>query len=369
MKALMAVTGLAVIMAAPAAIAEVEVGKVKVTGDLRMRHQNDDDASQDGDRDRKRLRARILAVGQATETVEIGIGLASGSSDPVSTNQTIEGFGESKGINLDLAYFNWTANEDTTVSGGKFKNPLATVGKSQLQWDGDWNPEGLGVNYANGILFANGLYTWLNGEQDDRDAADIEDDVTLAAGQVGVNTELAGAKVTAGLGYSATNTKGKPCYDGCGQNLATGMMNYMSDYNTVEAFVEAGLEAGGQPLTLWAQYITNTDADPVAAAGNKKLDTGVQVGAQIGKAKKKGTWQGKIYYQELDADATLAALANSDFAGGGTDNKGVYIGGAYALSDKSTVGFSYFAGEDKNERSGAPAEDYDTLQVDLKFKF
>lgn len=372
MKALVALTGLAVIMAAPTTVVAAGVGDIKISGDLRVRHQNDDDASKDGERDRKRIRARVLAKAQATENIEIGIGLASGSSDPVSTNQTIQGFGESKGINLDLAYFKVKTGEGSSVIGGKFKNNLTKVGKSQLQWDGDWRPEGFGGNYERGILFANGLYTWLNGEQDDRDSSDIEDDVTLAVAQVGVNTKLGGAKVKAGVGYSATNTKGKPCYDGCGQNSLNTVMTvdrYANDFNTLELFAEAKLDAGGQPLKVWGQYITNTDADPVAAAGGKKLDSGFQVGAQIGKAKKKGTWQGKIYYQELDADATLAALSNSDFAGGGTDNKGVYIGGAYALSDKSTVNLSYFAAEDKNERSGGSAEDYDTLQVDLKFKF
>lgn len=144
---------------------------------------------------------------------------------------------------------------------------------------------------------------------------------------------------------------------------------YANDFNVLELFAEAAVEVADLPLKFWGQYITNTDADPVAAAGNKKLDSGFQVGAQIGSAKKKGTWQGKIYYQELDADATLAALSNSDFAGGGTDNKGIYVGAAYALSDKTSVNLSYFAAEDKNERSGMAAEDYDTLQLDLQLKF
>ena len=117
----------------------------------------------------------------------------------------------------------------------------------------------------------------------------------------------------------------------------------------------------------WGQYINNTDAK--AAPSGKKLDSGHQIGVQVGKAKKQGTWQGKIYYQDLDADATLAALANSDFAGGGTDNKGIYFGGAYALTDISQFAFSYFDAEDKNERSGSPAQDFKTLQIDLKFKF
>lgn len=387
MKALVAVVGLAVTIAAPLAVAAedgIDLSKiawaesVKLNGDVRIRHQNDDDASKVGDRDRKRIRARVSIVGKPTEALEVGVGLASGSSDPVSTNQTIQGFGESKSINLDLAYFQLAADENTTISGGKFKNNLAAVGSSQLQWDGDWRPEGFGVNYEDGMFFTNALYTWLNGDDDQRDALpeDNVDDVTLAVGQVGINTKVGGAMVKVGVGYSTVNTKGKPCMlsDGCGQNSLNASPTlmtdvYSSDFNTVEAFVEAGLQVAEQPLKIWGHYITNTDADPVVAAGNKKLDSGFQFGAQIGKAKKKGTWQGKIYYQELDADATLAVLANSDFAGGGTDNKGIYIGGAYALSDKSTVGVSYFAAEDKNERSGSAAQDYDALQVDLQFKF
>lgn len=391
MKAILAATGLAMVFAVPTVFAgghekgidlsDLEwAKKISFKGDLRYRYQNDD-ASKSDERNRSRIRARIAAVAKPADNLEIGIGLASGSSDPVSSNQTLGGFGSSKDVNLDLAYFKYKYSDNLSVGGGKFKNTLYKPGKSQLQWDGDWRPEGLNASYENGIFFANGIVTWLEG-----DSRNV--DLTMSILQGGVETELGGAKVTAGIGFTSASTEGQNClfdevvltapagggpvasakvYD-CGQN--TEGMNagtYATDFAVVDLFAEAALKVADMPVKVWAQYINNSDAD--AAPSGSKLDSGHQVGVQVGKAKKKGTWQGKIYYQDLDADATLAALTNSDFAGGGTDNKGIYIGGAYALSDKSTVNFSYFAAEDKNERSGAPAQDYDTLQLDIKFKF
>ena len=378
MKAIVAATGLAVVLAAPTAFAdghgtEVDLTnlewakKVSLKGDLRVRYQNDDDETRDGERDRMRIRARIEATATPTDGLTVGIGLASGSEDPVSTNQTIGEFNSSKSVNLDKAYFKLKTGDNTTVGGGKFKNNIYAPGKSQLQWDGDWRPEGFSGGYEGDLLFGNVLLSWLDGEDDDRDALSPDDDLKLANIQIGGDTEIGGAKVKAGIGYTTIDTEGQGCFDGCGQNWSVGGV-YNNDFAIFDIFAEASLTAGEQPVKVWAQYINNSDAES-RPGGIGKLDSGYQVGVQVGKASKKGTWQSKIYYQDLDADATLAALSNSDFAGGGTDNEGIYIGAARALTDKSQVSLSYFAAEDKNERSGGSAEDFETLQLDLKFKF
>ncbi|MBT8423300.1 MAG: putative porin, partial [Gammaproteobacteria bacterium] len=334
MKAIVAATGLAVVLAAPTVFAgghgtEVDLTdlewakKISLKGDLRMRFQNDDDESRDGERDRLRLRARIEATAKPSDILTIGVGLASGSEDPVSTNQTIGEFNSSKSINLDKAYFNIKTGDNTNVGGGKFSNTIYRPGKSQLQWDGDWRPEGLYGTYDGDLFFGNWLVSWLDGEDDDRSASSPDDDLTLAIIQLGVKTEVAGTKVKAGIGYTQIDTEGQTCFDSgdCGQNSHTIMMGvHDTDFAVLDIFAEAGFTVGEQPLKAWAQYINNGDAE--AAPSGDKLDSGYQVGAQLGKAKKKGTWQAKIYYQDLDADATLAALANSDFAGGGTDNEG-----------------------------------------------
>ena len=75
----------------------------KVKGDFRYRHEMID--KQDSDtRHRHRIRARFGLYGDVSPYSSFGIRLATGSDDPVSTNQTLDGAFSTKTIGLDLAY-------------------------------------------------------------------------------------------------------------------------------------------------------------------------------------------------------------------------------------------------------------------------
>jgi hypothetical protein len=132
-------------------------------GDFRYRYENSATEGED-DRNRSRIRARVHLEAGVTPTVDVGFGLATGGDDPVSSNQTIGGGGSTKEIGLDLAYFEWSGLADTRVVGGKFENILVRPAKQGLLWDGDWRPEGLGLAWTNGTLFAQGLGSWLEGD-------------------------------------------------------------------------------------------------------------------------------------------------------------------------------------------------------------
>ena len=112
-------------------------------------------------------------------------------------------------------------------------------------------------------------------------------------------------------------------------------------------------------------YIKNNDA-PI-------YDQGYQLGLQLGKAQNRGSWQIKYYYQDLEANATLGLLANSDFGGGGTNGKGSFVQAAYATTDKTNIKLTYYAVE-KNQNmnprlNGGAKFDWDTLSVDLNFNY
>ena len=79
--------------------------------------------------------------------MKVGFGLATGSGDPVSSNQTLGGGEQFKQINLDLAYANWQPIQNTYIEAGKFKNPLFTPQKTAMLWDGDWRPEGVNAGW------------------------------------------------------------------------------------------------------------------------------------------------------------------------------------------------------------------------------
>ena len=134
---------------------------------------------------------------------------------------------------------------------------------------------------------------------------------------------------------------------------------YLFDYEELEAFAEVGFNLAGLPATIFAQYVNNIDAD--------EFDTGWTAGVSVGAAKAKGTWEASYAYQDLEADAVFGALTDSDFGGGGTDNEGHVVRGAYAVSDKWNVAFSYFM--NTIDQNTGTEQDYDRLQLDMNFKY
>jgi hypothetical protein len=135
--------------------------------------------------------------------------------------------------------------------------------------------------------------------------------------------------------------------------------NYVSDYNIAELFAELELTAGGRPLTVFADYVTNTEADT--------LDRGYALGASFGEITRPGTWRVGYAYQDLEADAVIGTFTDSDFAGGGTDGKGHVVEFGYGLRERLRLGVRYFI----NERgAGAGDErDYNRLQADVSFDY
>jgi len=338
--------------------------RIKWKGDFRYRYQNDDVGNLADDRNRNRIRARAALVADLPSNVEVGIGLATGGEDPVSSNQTLGGAGSTKEVQLDLAYFDWTAFEGANFRGGKFKNTFERAAKSQLQWDADWRPEGVELEWDSGLFFVQGLGTYLEG--------DSEKGTNFAyLLQAGARGELGPVKLKGGLGYSDIDAAGEACFFGgsnariiCQGNSVNGTGQYVFDFKVLDIFAELGFTVGEFPLMFWGEWIDNSDAS--------NTGTGYQAGAQFGKAKKKGTWQIKYFYQDLEPDATVGLLTNSDFAGGGTDSKGSFLSGGYALTDQSNIKLSYFLAERQDTAgflNGGTPFDVDTLQLDVNFKY
>lgn len=332
--------------------------RLQVNGDFRYRYENIDDELNTKDQNRSRIRARIEAQAQVNEDWKVGFGLASGSNDPASTNQTLGGGGTSKGINLDLAYFDWSGIANTHVLGGKFKTPFYRPGGHGLLWDDDYRPEGLAANYANGVFFANGAFLYL--ESDDR--AGKQDAESIWGAQFGLNMALSDTtRLIAGLSYYDIPVAGsKPFYTSnpFGNTLiASGSdLVYQNNYEELELFSELAFSLGALPASLFADWVQNQDA--------KDNDTGWAVGATLGKAKNPGSWELGYAYQDLQADAVFGLITDSDFADGGTNNSGHLLKAAYALDNNVSLGLSYFINE-----KGDLETDYDRLQMDLKFKY
>ena len=345
--------------------------RIRLDGDFRYRYETID-AEGSSTRKRNRIRARTNVQADLADNIEVGFGLATGGDDPVSANQTLGSGGSSKDISLNVAYADWEAMDGMHLIGGKFNNPLLRVGKQALMWDGDWSPEGFAFTYERDWYFVNALGTFL--ESDNRSG---NDSFSWGA-QFGATGEFAGATITGGLGYYSIDTEGKSTTFGDatdpgdyfgntavqadGQPCGTtpdASCTYLYDYLLTQVFAEAAFDLGNWPTVVFLDFVTNSDASD--------NDTGWTIGTRIGKAKDRGQFGFSYFYADKEADAMLGLLTDSDFAGGGTDNKGHFLKVDYGINKTLTIGAQYFINE--TDISSGNKRDYNRLMLDAQWKW
>jgi hypothetical protein len=334
--------------------------KISISGDLRPRHELIDDDSKAEDRNRSRVRARLDIEAQVTDVWSANFGLASGGDDPISTNQTLGNGSSTKDIRMDYAYFSYKGIDNLTVTGGKYKNVFFKPGGQNLIFDGDLRPEGLGFKYSSNNLFLNAGTILI--ESDNK--AGTQDKESMWGVQAGYDIELNGdAELTLGASYyNAAVAGSRPFYGGKSySNSLDANGAYLYDFEEVEIFAEANLRVAGQGLRLFADYVTNLDAD--------SFDSGWVVGGKFGSANGKGNWEAGYRFQDLEADAVFGAFTDSDFGNSGTDAKGHIITGAYGIAPDTKLGFTYFINEYGEAANGGVKTDYNRLQLDLQIEF
>ena len=330
--------------------------RIQLKGDMRYRHEMID-AENSSERHRQRIRARTELKARVNDAVSVGFGLATGGDDPVSSNQTLGDGASSKSVRIDLAYFDWmTRIEGLTVTAGKFENPFHRVGSNGLLWDSDLRPEGGAVIFNRGALTASAVALWT-------EESATEDDSFALASQLGWRQALGDdVKLLAGVGYyNFVDVEGQPVLfdDDPRGNSVDAAGNYRFGYEELEAFAELSFSVADLPVTLFADYVRNLEADD--------FDTGYAIGGKIKLRARSRPLQLTYIYQDLEADAVLGLLTDSDFIGGGTDGKGHIFKVGYPLTDKISLKGTLFL----NERGGnlGTEEDYDRLQLDVSFKY
>lgn len=339
----------------PATAQESWTDRISLKGDLRVRYEAIDEDGEE-DRHRGRFRTRLSLNADVNENVRAIVRLATGGDNPVSTNQTFDGGFSGKDIGVDQAYVDWTPNDNTHVYAGKMKNPFVRAGGNGLVWDSDLNPEGIAVAYKSGAFFGTAATLFV----EERSSAD---DSVLFAAQGGAKFAVTdGSNLQVGVSYyDYTETVGNlPFYNGRGNgNTVDANGNLVFDYTQVEAFAEWAFEGGDLPASVFVNFVQNTEASA--------NDTGLAIGAKIGKAGNPGTWQASWVWQDLEADAVIATFADSNFGGGGTDATGHILRAKYALADNWTLAANLFLNE--VDESIGDEHDYTRLQIDVEFKF
>jgi hypothetical protein len=345
--------------------------RISLDGDFRYRYETID-AEGSETRRRNRIRARAVIRADVGDNVDVGFGLATGGDDPVSANQTLGSAGSSKDISLNVAYADWEAVDGLHLIGGKYNNPLLRVGKQALMWDGDWSPEGFALTYNRDWYFVNAIGSFL--ESDTRKS---NDSFSWGA-QFGATGELGGAKLKGGLGYYSIRVQGDTTTFGdntdpgdyfgntavqadgqaCGTTPDATCV-YLYDYLLTQVFAEAAFSVGGWPTIVFVDFVNNSDPSD--------NDTAWTVGARLGRAKDRGQFQFSYFYADKEADAVLGLLTDSDFAGGGTDNKGHFLQVNYGVSKVWTIGAKYFMNE--TEIRSGNRSDYNRLMLDTQWKW
>ena len=228
---------------------------IDISGDFRYRLELIDQEDREK-RERSSLRARLSLKAQVNDTVTAGVRLASGGDDPVSTNQSFDGFATTKDFGLDRAYVTWKPASGHAVTAGKMAVPFYTPNKSSLVWDSDLNPEGLAYPFKSGGF-------WGAAGRFNLDECSSCSDSYLSGGQIGYAWKTGSGKISLGLG--------KYIYD-----LNTTETGIPDAFDINELLADYSTKLAGRPFVVYANYVNNSDFDD--------LDTGYEAGFKYGKA-------------------------------------------------------------------------------------
>jgi hypothetical protein len=380
------------------------VSKFTWSGDFRYRNETIDTApnttTPDHARNRDRIRVRFGVLAKVNDTVSAKIQLSTvnnGDDNPRSTNQTLGEAWSRKPIGFDLAYIDWKMAQPLNLQLGKHPQPW--VRTASYFWDGDLTPEGAALKFARGPWFGGVFYDWLS-ERDNNTTPNLRTDAKLIGAQLGMKPQLGPVTLTGAVAYyevtnvkdqiaSATplpgaaagatctinpafsgSTNGNTTYDDNGAT-AGGCARLLSGFRPLSVLLQADFKAGKLPLTVFADYMKNTDAEVNPVAGSK-LDTAYAFGFMLNKASAPKSWEIGYLYQVTEKDAVFGQFVDSDFGGGVTDTKGSVIKAAWVPVANWTLNGTYFINTRFNDAPSGPTTtdlDYKRLQLDLNFKF
>lgn len=337
--------------------------KMGLKGDFRLRNQWEKMEHDTLARMRQRIRFRLTGEAMVGKEVKVGFGLATGSSDPRSTNQTLENSFETKPIMLDYAYMQYELPARVTVIGGKFYNNQAFWSPSDYIWDGDIALEGLAGLWNYRRYFLNtGLYILDEaGKVEDV----IRDNPRLLVVQPGV--KLAREEVyefQAAVTYYGFNGVKDKAFDHAKWSntyYKIGSSKYLTyGYNNLALAAEAGFYEKFFPyIGLALEYNLNLQVD----SANTGLAFGITLGHK--KVSQKGQWSIKYQYRQLAKDAWLDFLPDSDTYSGKTDVKGNKVTFQYAMRPNLVCAVNYFS----NANLSGSVVGESLVQLDIQLKF
>ncbi|RAP38912.1 hypothetical protein DID80_01615 [Candidatus Marinamargulisbacteria bacterium SCGC AAA071-K20] len=330
---------------------------LKLKGDLRLRYQTEKKDSSDS-RVRNRIRFRLGGESSISEKSKVKFGLATGGTDPRSTNQTFQDSFQTPDIRLDYAFVEHKLSDQTTLFGGKMKNPLWRA--SDLLWDSDINPDGVGIKYqakdSNIKWFITGAYFILD------ELKFSEKDPYLLAIQPGIDwiiNDKTKARTSVGF-YLSQNLK-DTTLDHSANTNTVGSSGLEKDFSSIvfSGQIDFKDQMGVALIRPFGEIVINTNK----SSSNKGVIAGIKFGDQ--KVKGLGQWQTKVSYRYLGTDAWFDTFPDSDSYGGATNVEGLELAFNYGLSKTTTLGFDLYS----MDKINGTKDKQTVVQVDLNIKF
>jgi hypothetical protein len=368
--------------------------KVKLSGDFRYRHEfisqeafnsATSEKTRIFDRNRHRIRLRLELKGQVNNKLDLYTRIAtstfsSGTADPVSTNQDLSGGFTPKPIWLDRAYVNFHPLKELRACAGKQPVPFENT---DLVWDGDLNLEGIAaltaLNIGKNEVFLRLGGFWA-GERGPTGFTRHALDQGLFGSQVGGKMSTGKVMVQVAAAYfDYGNVKNNPAlyspntFFGNSSTRITGRgsdtLGYLFDYNLINVRASLGCKLNKVAPTAVFDFVTNSAAEKDASY-DKKLNTSWLAGLTMKFTALPMDWDLTYNYRVQQKDATIAAYADSDPAGGGTNHNGHKFVLGFNVLPNTRLGLTYFRNIKDPENSNSERQyDYDRIQADIEVKF
>lgn len=401
------------------------IDRISFHGDIRLRGQADEFPGDNDDfqvlsadptramnlnnsseeRRRARLRARLAADVHINDWLSGGIQFVTGQlTTPVTPNQT-EGMAQGKYVfGLDRAFLQAKLTDWATVTGGRFGNPFMYT---DMLWDPDLAFDGLAVSFTPKINSRWSSFTTIGAfpiEEVESSSINKAKDKWLYSAQTGLKwtaDNKSSAKIAVAY-HDFTHVEGRPnpvtgegFYDDTAPSWRqrgnnTFDINEFNGGNTI-----IGLASKFELVNLMAQvdlmnfdpvhvtftgdYVRNIGFDQqeiLRRTGNlyKKENEAYNFRVDVGNNSFMGPyvqnvmpheWQVSLGYKHIEADAVLDGFTDSNFRLGGTDAKGWYVYGNYAIDKNAWISGRYMSADTV---SGRPFS-VDVLLIDLNARF
>jgi len=373
---------------------------ISLFGDLRLRYDTQRRTVDIGnwDRRRPRFRLRFGTQAQLLDSLKVGFRLVSGSGFQNTTNQSFDGHGRGDMIFIDRVYADWKPARWFQVYGGKHKN---IFGRTPLVWDTDVNLVGSSqrfvypgetvrpfANFTQYIIEELNLKATSNADPimfgyQGGIEADLGEDINLESVVSFYDYRYLDLLGPGGIGNITT-------FVGYNHNHGQQMIfnsegRLLNEFRTLELGAKIRFKHFRYPFSFFGHWIRNTAADieklrrdgvkvpgsdpaRLEAYGDDNRGTGYQFGLEWGCREKKGDLFLQYFYQALEDYAFPAVFVDSDFHGGGTNNRGHRLWTRYFLVDNVYLqGLVYFSQRDREAKDGR--FDENRVQLDVIFDF